>query len=206
MKFVTFTLIYPLFSTNFSLQLPDATEVLGDAEDENSDSSSQDEDDISSMLLGHGTRVDLHDLHPSPLHIFKLWQTFLERVNCLTKIVHAPTVQQQILEAMSDLKQINKDFESLMFSIYCIALTSLQAGEVEKAFGESKKKLLSRCRRGAQQAFTNAYFLRTSSTVVLQAFILFLVGCMSPEHPPSTNPFSTSCQCEPSLTLIRSGL
>lgn len=191
MKFVTFTLVYSVFPTNFSLQLPDATEVLGDAEDETSDNALQDEDDISSMLLSHGTRADLHDLHPNPLHIFKLWQTFLERVNCLTKIVHAPTVQQQILEAMSDLKQINKDFESLMFSIYCIALTSLQAGEVEMAFGESKTKLLSRCRRGAQQAFANASFLRTSSTVVLQAFILFLVSSISPTHLASTDPFSS---------------
>lgn len=132
------------------------------------------------MLLSHGSREGLADLHPNPLHIFKLWQTFLERVNPLTKIVHAPTVQQQILEAMSDLKQVSKDFEALMFSIYCISLISLQAGDVEKAFGESKKKFLSRCRRGAQQAFRNASFLRTSSTVVLQAFILYLVRCTLP--------------------------
>ncbi|KAJ5377662.1 uncharacterized protein N7496_005071 [Penicillium cataractarum] len=163
--------------------LPDAAEVLGDAADDNSDNASQDEDNVSSMLLSHGTREGLAELHPNPLHIFKLWQTFLERVNPLTKIVHAPTVQQQILEAMSDLKQVSKDFEALMFSIYCISLISLQAGDVEKAFGESKKKLLSRCRRGAQQAFRNASFLRTSSTVVLQAFILYLLSMRAFSDP-----------------------
>lgn len=147
------------------------------------------------------------ELHPNPLHIFKLWQTFLERVNPLTKIVHAPTVQQQILEAMGDLKQVRKEFEALMFSIYCIALTSLQAGDVEKAFGESKKKLLSRCRRGAQQALRNASFLRTSSTVVLQAFIFYLVGYISlHKRLVSTNFCSTSCRCEHSPIHIRFGL
>ncbi|CEJ56990.1 hypothetical protein PMG11_05700 [Penicillium brasilianum] len=169
--------------TSVSHELPDAAEVLGDAADDNSDNASQDEEDISSMLLSHGSREGLADLHPNPLHIFKLWQTFLERVNPLTKIVHAPTVQQQILEAMSDLKQVSKDFEALMFSIYCISLISLQAGDVVKAFGESKKKLLSRCRRGAQQAFRNASFLRTSSTVVLQAFILYLLSMRAFSDP-----------------------
>lgn len=127
------------------------------------------------MLLSLSPGVKPTELHPNPLHIFKLWQTFLENVNPLTKILHAPTVQQQILEAMSDLHQIGRELEALMFSIYCIALISLPAEEVGRSFGESKKKLLSRCRRGAQMAFANAHLLRTSNAVVLQAFMLFIV-------------------------------
>jgi hypothetical protein len=34
---------------------------------------------------------------------------------------------------------------------------------------------LSKCRRGAKLAFRNASLLRTSSTMVLQAFMLYLV-------------------------------
>ncbi|KAJ5153056.1 uncharacterized protein N7482_009534 [Penicillium canariense] len=162
--------------TSVSYELPDAAEVLDGASDDDSDNASQDGNDDSLMLLSPGIRENLAELHPNQLHIFKLWQTFLERVNPLTKILHAPTVQQQILEAMSDLTQISKEFEALLFSIYCISLTSLQAGDVEKSFGEGKKMLLSRCRRGAQLAFRNASFLRTSSTMVLQAFMLYLLS------------------------------
>jgi hypothetical protein len=139
------------------------------------DNLSQDGNDESIDLLISATGESLTELHPNQLHIFKLWQTFLENVNPLTKIVHAPTVQQQILEAMSDLSSIGKELEALMFSIYCIALVSLPPADIEKSFGESKKKLLSRCRRGAKLAFRNASLLRTSSTMVLQAFMLYLV-------------------------------
>lgn len=131
------------------------------------------------MLLTPGIKESLSKLHPNPLHIFKLWQTFLENVNPLIKLLHTPTVQPQILEAMSDLPKASKELETLMFSIYCISLVSLQPGDVEKSFGESKKKLLARYRRGAQMAFKNASLLRTSSIMVLQALMLYLVSIIS---------------------------
>ena len=150
--------------------------MLEEASDNESEAQSQDDGALSIMLLRTPARVPLSELHPSSIHIFKLWQTFLENVNPLTKILHTPTVQPQILEAMGDLPKIGKELEALMFSIYCIALVSLRAGEVEKSFGESKKRLLSRCRRGAQLALSNASFLKTSNLVILQAFMLYIVS------------------------------
>ncbi|KAJ6027050.1 uncharacterized protein N7446_004349 [Penicillium canescens] len=171
--------------TSVSNELPDAADVLGDVSDSAADDFDQDADDEVVLLSTSATRESLTGLHPNPLHIFKLWQAFLENVNPLTKIIHAPTVQQQILEAMSDLPKISRELEALMFSIYCIALVSLQAADVEKSFGESKKALLSKCRRGAQLAFKNASLLRTSSSMVLQAFMLYLL-CMRSFSDPHT--------------------
>lgn len=157
------------------MQLTNATDVINDASDDGDENASEDENDDTTMLLGGVTKESLAKLHPDPLHIFKLWQTFLENVNPLIKLLHAPTLQPQILEAMSDLPKASKELEALMFSIYCISLASLQAGEVEKSFGESKKKLLSRYRKGAQMSFRNVSLPRTSSIMVLQAFMLYLV-------------------------------
>ena len=131
--------------------------------------------DEYTILSTSATRNVLAEFHPSPLHIFKLWQAFLENVNPLTKIIHAPTVQQQILEATSDLPNVGKELEALMFAIYCIALVSMQPADIEKSFGESKRTLLSKYRQGAQLAFKNASLLRTSSLTVLQAFMFYLV-------------------------------
>ncbi|KAI3234107.1 transcriptional regulator family: Fungal Specific TF [Penicillium roqueforti] len=171
--------------TSVSNELPNAADVLGDGSDGGTDDFSQDVSDDYAILSTSAKRDILIELHPSPLNIFKLWQAFLENVNPLTKIIHAPTVQQQILDAMSDLPGVSREVEALMFAIYCIALISLQAEDVEKSFGESKKALLSRCRRGAQLAFKNASLLRTSSSVVLQAFMLYLL-CMRSFSDPHT--------------------
>ncbi|KAJ5780392.1 hypothetical protein N7457_005552 [Penicillium paradoxum] len=147
-----------------SNELSNAADVLGDVSDTGTDDFAQDVNDDYTILSTSATKHVLTGLHPNPLNIFKLWQAFLENVNPLTKIIHAPTVQQQILEATSDLPKEE---------------------DVKKLFGESKKALLSKSRRGAQLAFRNATLLRTSSSVVLQAFMLYLL-CMRAFSDPHT--------------------
>ncbi|KAJ5538102.1 hypothetical protein N7494_007581 [Penicillium frequentans] len=173
--------------TSVSYELPNAADVLDNTSDERNDDLPQ-EEDISEpmMLMGLATRESLTEPHPEPLHIFKLWQTFLENVNPLIKIVHTPTLQPQILEATGDLPRVGKELEALMFAIYCIALGSLQADEVERSFGESKKKLLSRYRQGAQLALSKASILRTSNLMVLQAFLLYLLSMRAFSDPHTT--------------------
>ncbi|CAG8028394.1 unnamed protein product [Penicillium salamii] len=171
--------------TSVSNELPNAADVLGDVSDTGTENPAQDMDDEYTILSPTTAKKSLAELHPSPLHIFKLWQAFLENVNPLTKVIHVPTVQQQILEAMSDLPKASKELETLMFAIYCIALVSMEPGDVERSFGESKRALLSRYKQGAQFAFKNASLLRTSSLTVLQAFMLYLL-CMRSFSDPHT--------------------
>lgn len=129
------------------------------------------------FLLGHGmASKDLKSLHPQPVHIFRLWQTFITNVNPLVKLFHAPTVQQTILDASGDLGSISRPVEALMFSIYLLAVTSLEAGECESMFGEPRNTLLTRFSHGAQQALINAKFMKSLNLTTLQALGLYLVS------------------------------
>ncbi|PYI19425.1 hypothetical protein BO99DRAFT_432550 [Aspergillus violaceofuscus CBS 115571] len=167
-------------------ELPPAEDVLRDASVySDSDQSLEGTGDDSSLILGARTKTQITDLHPAPLHIFKLWQVFLENVHPLIKILHGPTVQQQIIDATGDLRAMPKGLEALMFCIYCIALISMTAPDVQKAFGDSKVALLSRFRRGARLALANAGILRTSDVVVLQAFLLYLLSMRAFSDPQS---------------------
>ncbi|EAW09333.1 Zn(II)2Cys6 transcription factor [Aspergillus clavatus NRRL 1] len=166
-------------------ELPDAEAALCDMSDNDSDHSSKDIDEELSLLLRSSVRKSLLGLHPTTVHIFRLWQTFLENVNPLVKVLHAPTVQQRILEAMGDLASVPKETEALMFSIYCIALVSMSAEDVEKAFGKPKAPLLSNYRQGARLALSNADLLRTSNLIVLQAFFIFLLSMRAMSDPHS---------------------
>lgn len=120
--------------------------------------------------------TDLASLHPTPVHIFRLWQIFVDRINPLTKILHAPTVQQKVLEASADLDNVSTSTEALMFSIYYFAATALLPGESEKMFGQEQMELRMRYKRGVHQALVNAKFLKSSDIVTLQAFVLYLVS------------------------------
>lgn len=132
------------------------------------------------FLVGHGmASKDLVHLHPQPVHIFRLWQTFLVNVNPLVKIFHAPTVQQIILDASGDIQSIPKPTEALMFSIYLLAITSLQLEECESMFGDTQANLLSRFSHGAQQALINAKFMKSLSLTTLNALGLYLLAVRS---------------------------
>ena len=124
---------------------------------------------------------DLISLHPSPVDIFRMWQTFLVNVNPLVKIFHAPTVQQVILDATGDLAHVPKATESLMFAIYLLSITSLKPEDCETMFGETRAALVSKYSQAAQQALVNGKFLKSIKLCSLQAFALYLVSY--PLHP-----------------------
>ena len=121
-----------------------------------------------------------HLLPPAAL-IFILWQKFLDNVNPLVKVIHVPTVQEQILQASQCLDQVSRPMEALMFAMYSCAITSLNDDECATFTGESKAILLRRYNTGAQQALMCAGLFKTLDFVVLQAYILFLVYRYS--HP-----------------------
>lgn len=126
-----------------------------------------------------GTSRDLADLHPPPVHIFRLWQTFLVNVNPMVKMFHAPTIQQMILDASGDLANVPRHTEALMFAIYFISVISLQDQDCRSMFNESKATLLAKYSTGAQQSLVNSRFLKSLNILTLQAFILYLVSVKS---------------------------
>jgi hypothetical protein len=126
--------------------------------------------------------ISLTSIHPQPVHIFRLWQTFLDNVNPLSKIIHYPTMQHQILEVIGNPSNIPRPLEALLFSIYAAAVASLDNAECESTMGESRATLLSRYTTATQQALIRIGFLKSSDLVVLQAFTLYLVSQNSPLH------------------------
>lgn len=118
-------------------------------------------------------------LYINPCPRFRLWQTFLVNVDPLVKIFHAPTIQQTVLDASTNLRNIPKHVEALLFSIYFIAVTSMQPNECESLLGSSKPDLLVKYSHGAQQALVNARFMRSLNLTTLNAFIIYLVSLAS---------------------------
>lgn len=108
--------------------------------------------------------------------IFRLWQYFLDSVNPVLKIIHAPTLQQKILNAVDNLQDVPKNLEALLFSIYTISVASMSSVECISMFAHDRSSLLMQFRSATQQALIDADFLRCTDLTILQALVLFLVG------------------------------
>ncbi|KAH8679721.1 fungal-specific transcription factor domain-containing protein [Tricladium varicosporioides] len=129
-----------------------------------------------SFIMGYSSsNVDLKPLHPLPSQIPFYWQTFLDNVQPLVMIIHAPTMSKTIKQAQNNLESLSKSTEALMFSIYHATITSMSSNEVQTNFGISKELLLKQYRFGTEQALARAGLLNTNEIVTMQAFVLFLV-------------------------------
>lgn len=92
------------------------------------------EPDHQSFIMGYNSSdVDLKSLHPLPSQIPFYWQTFLENVQPLVKIMHTPTMNKVIKEVQNNLASLSRSTEALMFSIYFATITSMGANEVRRA-------------------------------------------------------------------------
>lgn len=104
-----------------------------------------------------------------------LWQTFLQNVNPLSKVIHAPHVQPQVLEASKDFDSVSKPATALLFAIYAAAVMSLKEEDCQAQLNMTKTVLLGRYFSAAQQALAAASFMKSRNFVTLQAFVVFLV-------------------------------
>ena len=132
---------------------------------------------FGSPLLGRSLR----DLHPTSLHVQKLWFVFRENVDPLLKLFHTPTKEVTILKCSTALDSLTQRTEAFMFAIYFFAVTSLAEEECLDQFGEDRSLLLDRYQYATEQAMMRVGLLGSTDLVVIQTFLMYLV-CPSSMH------------------------
>jgi hypothetical protein len=128
------------------------------------------------FVLGSQLNSKTVTRHPPPAMILQLWETFVENVDPLTKLVHVPTLGPAIQKVASNTDTIPRNFEALMFAIYAAAVLSLKDDDCKHKLHEPREALLSRYINATKAALSRARFLETTTLVVLQALVLHLVS------------------------------
>lgn len=131
---------------------------------------------ILSVDFSHTTT---EDLLPDPIHIFRLWQIYLDRVNPLNKVIHVPTVQPYIVEITTNLGGVPMDYQALIFSILSLATLSLEEDEAVQILGMAREKALQTFNAGAKAALIRFNFLKNYNMVSLQALMIYLFSLES---------------------------
>jgi len=152
-----------------------------DADDDNETSpDSMTPDENSDLVLGGDTNEQtVESLWPEPTAVFCLWQTYLERVNPLTKIIHVPSLQPYLAEAALGSSNLPKNIEAVLFSIFLMAAVSMTAEECQGLLGYSKEAALQRYSSGVRLSLMRMGFLKSHDLTTLQALVIYLV-CAPP--------------------------
>ncbi|KAH8690216.1 C6 transcription factor domain-containing protein [Talaromyces proteolyticus] len=132
-------------------------------------------DPLTGALIN--THQSLVQYHPTHTTAMVLFQTHIENVEPLCKILHIPSAAKLIQVASQQPTLVSKSDECLMFAIYHFAVFSMTEEDCGQRLGQSRAILMQRYRFAAQQALVNASFLKTTEMPVLQALVLFLIPC-----------------------------
>ena len=128
------------------------------------------------FLFGYSSLMyDMSKLHPHPSQIFIIWETFKENVDPVVKIVHVPCAKNIIMKAAVSSQSLTKANEAVFYSICFAAVVSMTEDQAKQLLGQEKHILMQRYRFAVEQALSRASFLSSSSLVVLQAFVMFLI-------------------------------
>ena len=142
---------------------------------------SLDASDEHGLVLSTLPKVEnLASLH-HPFHVVqKMLDVYVDRVDPLMKLLHIPTFWTTITKAFQNPRDMSKSLEALIFAFYLATITSLEDDECYCLLGEPKPTIRARYKAAARQGLINASFLKTSSLMTLQAYLLFLVSSSSP--------------------------
>ncbi|PPJ60123.1 hypothetical protein CBER1_03135 [Cercospora berteroae] len=100
------------------------------------------EDPFSLALMAdHRTLLRYHPDHSQAV---ALWRTYLENVDPLCKVLHAPTVGKLIESVALDPSTVTKSEECLLFAIYHFAVLSMTDAECHKQCRQPRAVLLKR--------------------------------------------------------------
>jgi hypothetical protein len=88
--------------------------------------------------------ANLSELHPPLVQIWVLYQLYVENVDPLYKLFHAPSFHKDVLHAAQDITLIDAGIETLLFSVYYAAVVSLKNEECLIALKGPREHLLHR--------------------------------------------------------------
>jgi hypothetical protein len=127
-------------------------------------------------IFGYAPSHDGPNRHPPAEQIPLYWHLFKENCDRLMKVLHVPTVEPLILHAAKNLDLVAQRLQPLMFAIYFSVVLSLSELECLQLLGGKKDNLLRSYKSAMDQALAQTAFLETEEMIVLQAFVIFLVG------------------------------
>lgn len=146
------------------------------------------DDDDGGLLLGDYANLNLCDVYPEPVHVFRLWQIFLERVNPVCKVIHVPSVQPHVVEAASGTWHVPPNYKPLLFAIFNMGVISLSEVECRQTLGMARETALKKFSAGIRAALIEVNFMSTYDLCILQALVLYLVRLpwarLAHTHPP----------------------
>ncbi|KAJ3516105.1 hypothetical protein NM208_g14889 [Fusarium decemcellulare] len=144
-------------------------------------------------------------LHPPRHQRLRAWQLFKANVHPVATVLHIPSVEPMVLEAMQNLRDLAPNLEALLFVVYFGAANSLSADDCQLQFLSPQSTLLAKFRRCADSALARSRLMETDDLLTLQVFVVYLVLLRSRDPTYSWNMTGLAVRLAQALGVHRDG-
>ncbi|KAF4964440.1 hypothetical protein FSARC_7626 [Fusarium sarcochroum] len=148
---------------------------------------------------------DSDSLQPPQHQRLRAWQLFKANVHPVATILHIPSIEPRVIEAMQKPQDLAPSLEALLFVVYFGAANSLSADDCQLQFQSPQSTLLTRFRRGADSAFARSQLMETDDLLTLQILVVYLVLLRSRDPTYSWNMTGLAVRLAQSLGVHRDG-
>ena len=127
--------------------------------------------------------LNLLQYHPLHDEAMAMWETYVENVEPLCKLLHVPSTRCMVETVSKQPESASRPDECLLFAIYHFAVFSSTEEECVRKFGRSRDVLRPQYHGAARQALANASFLETTNFTILQSLVLLLLPSRDQYEP-----------------------
>jgi hypothetical protein len=115
---------------------------------------------------------------PTPHQLYTFCEIYLNNVDPVFKILHAPSLRKYLQEGAAELdcSPGSRGLEALKLAICYAATVSITDGECRNRIGEDRAVLMTKYRVGTELALAKADFVNTIEMSTLQAMTIYLVS------------------------------
>lgn len=170
----------PWLTTNARVQLQAMKDIVDTDEPEDASAAQSEsltpENNADLFFSADASPGAFDDLQPDPVHIFRLWQIYIDRVNPIYKVIHIPTTQQHIVDAASNVNSMALNSQALVFSICTMAIIAMSDNESIQILSLPRDKALQRFTSACKSALIRCNFIKNHDMTSIQALTLYLVS------------------------------
>ncbi|KAI1174491.1 fungal-specific transcription factor domain-containing protein [Nemania sp. FL0916] len=148
----------------------------GDDESESNTTGLSPDNNADLFMGSEDTAMDLQELQPDLVNVFRLWQVFIDRVNPLTKVVHIPSLQPYVIDSADNITKVPLQYQALLFAIYTMTVVAMTNEETNQLIGMNQTDALNQFARGTKLALMRANFLKNYNMTILQALVLYMLS------------------------------
>jgi hypothetical protein len=120
----------------------------------------------------------LQAYQPPDVEADLLIKIYFENVNPFIRILNKEAFFADLIKFRAGHLTQSNDFNALLFSIYGLAIASLQPTHVLSSFGSEKEWLLSKYQEAQEFALRQIDFINSNKLSVFQAFLYYLVSTL----------------------------